>query len=290
MSTLQKQSSNKVFDGTLTKYSFKSKALGNLDAKLNIFLPPQASESNPVPIIYYLAGLTCTEDNGAQKGGFFETASKEGIAICFPDTSPRGAKIEGEDESYDFGSGAGFYVNATKEPWNKHYNMYEHVVNEIPEKLREGKVPVDLSKASIFGHSMGGHGALTLYLREGDAKYKAASAFAPICHPTACPWGDKAFNGYLAGGLEEGKSYDATELIAKSEGKKLNILIDSGLADNFYESKQLLPEDFEAAARKAGHSEDAVTVRLREGYDHSYFFIASFGPDHVRWHAKILKA
>lgn len=169
--------------------------------------------------------------------------------------------------------------------------MYSHIVHEIPSVLSEAKLPLDLSRSSIFGHSMGGHGALTLYLREGSNKYKAASAFSPICHPTACPWGEKAFKGYLSGGVEAGKEHDATELISSgtTKGKKLNILIDSGLADNFYEQKQLLPEDFEAAARKAGHGEDEVRVRLQEGYDHSYFFISTFGPEHVRWHAKFLK-
>lgn len=147
--------------------------------------------------------------------------------------------------------------------------MYDHVVKELPQQLEAAGLPIDFSRASIFGHSMGGHGALTLYLKEGDSKYKSCSAFSPICHPTACPWGDKAFKGYLAGGVEEGKAHDATELISKVQGKKLNILIDSGLADNFYQQKQLLPEDFEAAARKAGHGEDEVKIRLQDGYDHS---------------------
>lgn len=196
--------------------------LGNLPANFNIFLPPGGSKA---PLLVYLSGLTCTEDNAAQKGGMFEAAAQEGVAILFPDTSPRGAKIEGEDESYDFGSGAGFYINATKEPWNKHYKMYDHVTKELPEVIEGSKdIPVDLSRVSIFGHSMGGHGALTLYLKEGDKKYKSASAFSPICHPTACPWGEKAFKGYLAGGVEEGKAHDATELISQSNGKKLNIL------------------------------------------------------------------
>lgn len=206
----------------MTKYSFTSKVLGNLPANFNLFTPPGNSKA---PVLIYLSGLTCTEDNGAQKGGMFEAASQEGIALLFPDTSPRGAKIEGEDDAYDFGSGAGFYVNATKEPWNKHYHMYDHVTKELPQVLSAEKgSELDFSRVSIFGHSMGGHGALTIYLKEGTQKYKSVSAFAPITHPTACPWGEKAFGGYLAGGVEEGKQHDATELIAKTSGQKLNIL------------------------------------------------------------------
>lgn len=291
--SLTQKSSNKNFGGELRKYSFQSKTLGDLETNINVFLPSEAiSSGKKVPVLYYLAGLTCTEDNGAQKGGFQQEAEKQGIAIVFPDTSPRGAKIEGEDDSYDFGSGAGFYINATKSPWNKNYNMYEFITKELPEVLKSNNLPLDLAKASISGHSMGGHGALTLYLKN-PSLYKSASAFAPICHPTKCPWGEKAFSNYLQGGIEEGKANDATELLLKVGGpdkRKLNILIDSGLGDNFYNDKQLLPEDFAKAAMDQGYTDEHIAIRLQEGYDHSYYFISTFAPEHVSYHAKFLKA
>ena len=291
------QSQNKVFDGVLTKYAFNSSALGGLETKINVFVPPKASASAKAPVLYYLAGLTCTEDNGAQKGAFFEAAAQEGIAIVFPDTSPRGANIDGEDESWDFGTGtwtsltqgAGFYLNATKSPWNKYYNMYDFVTKELPEKLKTSDLPLDLEKASILGHSMGGHGALVLYLRKFGT-YRSVSAFSPICHPIACPWGEKAFNGYLEGGVEAGKEYDAVELLSKLGKTNVDILVDCGLADNFYKQKQLLPETLSEAAKKAGIDASRVQVNLREGYDHSYFFISTFGAEHIRWHAKFLRA
>ncbi|PWN41941.1 S-formylglutathione hydrol [Ceraceosorus guamensis] len=291
--SLKQESLNKTFGGELRKYSYQSQALGGLTTNLNVFLPPTAigASAKAAPVLYYLAGLTCTEDNGAQKGGMFGAAASHGIALVFPDTSPRGAKIEGEDESWDFGTGAGFYVNADKAPWNKHYNTYDYVVREIPAKLSEAGLPIAVEKASIFGHSMGGHGALSIYLREAG-KYKSASAFAPISHPTACPWGEKAFSGYF-NDAAKGKEHDSTELISQAGGsskRQLNILIDSGTGDNFYKQKQLLPEDFEAAARKAGYDAKDVNVRLQEGYDHSYFFISTFAGEHINWHAKFLTA
>jgi len=210
MSGLEQKSQIKAFEGTLTKYSFKSTTLGGLSANFNVYLPPSVSSSSssasPVPILFYLSGLTCTEDNATQKAPtFLEAAAKEGIAIVFPDTSPRGANIEGEDESYDFGSGAGFYVNATKEPWSKHYKMYDHVVKELPEMLKKSGLPLDTSRMSITGHSMGGHGAISLYLLNPE-QYKSTSAFSPICHPTGCQWGKKAFEGYLAAGSRRARS------------------------------------------------------------------------------------
>lgn len=288
------KSSNKVNGGVLHKLSFESLALGGLTTQVNVFVPPSAASGAPapVPVLYFLAGLTCTEDNAAQKGNLFATAAEEGVGLVFPDTSPRGAGIEGEDESYDFGSGAGFYVNATKQPWARHYRMYEYIVSELPARLKASGLPLvriripplpppprrltdrltalqDTSRASITGHSMGGHGALTLYLRE-QTRFRSCSAFAPICHPTACPWGQKAFQGYLAGGTEEGKAHDATLLIANQAGKRrLDILIDSGTADDFYKQNQLLPEAFADAAKKAGFGDDQVNVRLQDGYDHS---------------------
>ncbi|KAJ1025193.1 hypothetical protein NDA16_002698 [Ustilago loliicola] len=285
--SFNKKSSNKVSGGTLTKYAFTSTSLASLETNINVFLPSSAAnDGKKVPVLYYLSGLTCTEDNAAQKGGFFNAAEKAQIALVFPDTSPRGANVEGEDESYDFGSGAGFYLNATKEPWIKAYNMYDYVVKELPQKLEENKLPIDTSRASIFGHSMGGHGALTLYLKNRSL-YRSASAFSPICNPTACPWGKKAFEGYLANGLSEGEQYDAT-LLLKQATEQPNILIDSGTADDFYKQGQLLPENFQKIAEEKGFDK-GVEVRLQDGYDHSYYFISSFAEDHIQFHAKFLK-
>jgi len=286
---LQKVSTNKVCEGELTKYKFKSAALGGLDANFNLFLPPNASIAK-VPVLVYLAGLTCTEDNGAQKGSFFGVASAQGIAILFPDTSPRGADILGEDDDWDFGTGAGFYLNATKPEYAKNYRMLTHITLELPQIIETAGLPIDFKRQSIFGHSMGGHGALTLYLASKTKQYRSASAFSPICNPSQCPWGEKAFNGYLQGGVEEGKAqYDATELISKSK-EPVHILIDFGLDDNFYKQGQLLPENFLKAARTAGYDEVQVRVRKHEGYDHSYYFISTFASDHIHFHANFLKA
>ncbi|KDQ63369.1 carbohydrate esterase family 1 protein [Jaapia argillacea MUCL 33604] len=286
--SLEKLSSNKAFHGDLIKYKFKSTALGGLDSQFNLFLPANAAQGK-VPVLFYLSGLTCTEDNGAQKGAFLKDAADEGIAIIFPDTSPRGAGIEGEDTDWDFGTGAGFYVDATNSKYAKHYNMATHVSVELPQVIEAAVIPIDFSRQSIMGHSMGGHGALTLYLKNLK-QYRSASAFAPISNPTKCPWGEKAFKGYLQGGLEEAApKYDATELIAKVK-ENVHILIDYGTADNFYKQGQLLPENFLKAAREAGHDEVQVRVRPQEGYDHSYFFISTFAADHVHFNANFLKA
>ncbi|KAJ7139944.1 carbohydrate esterase family 1 protein [Mycena epipterygia] len=280
-------SSNKVCGGEIRKYKFKSAALGGLNANFNLFLPQQATSTN-VPLLVYLAGLTCTEDNGAQKGGFFGTASAKGIALLFPDTSPRGAGIDGEDADWDFGTGAGFYLNATHPKWVKNYNMLTHVTLELPQVLGAAGLPIDLARQSIFGHSMGGHGALTLYLASKTNQYRSVSAFSPICNPVNCPWGQKAFDGYLQGGVKEAaEQYDATELI-KKRTEPVRILIDYGTGDNFYKQGQLLPENFLQAARDGGHDESQVQVRSQEGYDHSYFFISTFAADHINFHAEFL--
>lgn len=258
-----------------------------------MFLPANAA-GGKVPVLFYLSGLTCTEDNGAQKGGFMGPAAQEGIALVFPDTSPRGAGVAGEDDDWDFGTGAGFYVNATNPKYARHYNMLTHVTLELPEVIQAAGLPIDFTRQSIFGHSMGGHGALTLYLSSvlsGTKQYRSASAFSPISNPTQCPWGQKAFGGYLQGGVEEAKDkYDATELIAKTGGEPLHVLVDYGTGDNFYKQGQLLPENFLKAARDAGYDEVQVRVRSQEGYDHSYYFISTFGADHIHFHANFLKA
>ncbi|KAJ6627107.1 carbohydrate esterase family 1 protein [Mycena sp. CBHHK59/15] len=281
-------SSNKAFGGELRKYKFKSAALGGLDANFNLFLPPQASSTN-VPLLVYLAGLTCTEDNGAQKGAFFGPAAARGLALLFPDTSPRGAGVAGEDADWDFGTGAGFYLNATQPAFATYYNMRTHVTLELPQVLAAAALPLDLARQAVFGHSMGGHGALTLYLGSKTNQYRSASAFAPICNPINCPWGQKAFNGYLQGGVTEAaEQYDATELI-KERTDPVHILVDYGTGDNFYKQGQLLPENFLQAARDAKHDEAEVKVRSQEGYDHSYYFISTFAADHINFHADFLQ-
>jgi len=292
---VEQTSKNLSWNGAIYGYKATSSSLGGLETSFNVFVPSSSSSSSKkFPVLYYLAGLTCNADTGAQKGGFLRDAAEQGIALVFPDTSPRGAKVEGEDESWDFGTGAGFYLNATNSKWEKHYNMDKFITQELPKLLQETGLPLDTKTASIFGHSMGGHGAVTLYLLYPEL-YKSSSAFAPILNPTQCAWGKKAFSGpngndgYLANGIEEGKSRDATELVAGlKEGRKLDLLIDYGTGDQFYKDGQLLPENFEAAIKKAGQSN--VTVRSQEGFDHSYWFIQSFGPEHIKFHAKYLKA
>ncbi|KAF7320269.1 S-formylglutathione hydrolase [Mycena kentingensis (nom. inval.)] len=273
---LELVSENRVFEGQLRKYKFKSAALGGLSANFNLYLPPQ-STSAPVPVLVYLSDATSYKHD--IKGNFFEPAAAHGIALLFPDTSPRGAGIEGEDSDWDFGTGAGFYLNATNPKYSKHYNMLTHVTLELPQVIAAAGLPVDWTRQSIFGHSMGGHGALTLYLSSATKQYRSASAFAPICNPTQCPWGQKAFAGFLQGGVDEAKDiYDATELIKKHKDP-VNILVHYGTADNFYKQKQLLPENFAAAAKEAGKD---VEIHAVEGYDHSYFFISTFAVSNTK--------
>lgn len=254
------------------------------EMKVNLFLPPGASASKPAPVLIYLAGLTCTGDNGAEKGFFQHKAAEKGIAVVFPDTSPRGLEIAGEDDSFDFGSGAGFYVDATRQPWAKGYRMYSYITEELPRALFGQFEQLDGKRVGITGHSMGGHGALTLFLKN-PGMYKSVSAFAPIANPSECPWGQKAFGGYFG---DDDKSkwaeHDATALLPKYP-HDTDILIDVGTGDNFYKQGQLLPEKFEEAAKKAGKR---VQVRYQPDYDHSYFFISTFANDHVEHAAKYL--
>lgn len=287
MQGLKRLARNKCFGGFVEKWQHDSTVLG-LPAKFSVFLPEKASEDNKVNALYWLSGLTCTEDNFIQKAGAQSHANKHNVALICPDTSPRGANQPTEDDAYDFGTGAGFYVDATKEGWNKHYNMYSYITDELPKLIEENFHVTN--KKSIFGHSMGGHGALSLFLKNPD-KYQAVSAFAPIVNPLECPWGQKAFNGYF-NDPSEGKEYDSTVLVTNYDGEKTaNILIDQGTDDDFYKQKQLLPENFKAAVES-----DAVKQRgnvnlelnMREGYDHSYFFISTFVGDHIAWHAKFL--
>jgi S-(hydroxymethyl)glutathione dehydrogenase/alcohol dehydrogenase len=269
-----------IFDGKLTRYSHLSSSTGS-EMRFTVYQPP-ACRSGPVPALYWLSGLECTDENFVQKSGAFKSASVLGIMIVVCDTSPRGLSLPGEDDSWDFGTGASFYVNATVGPFDKHYRMYDYVSEELP-RLIELEFPAMAGVRSIFGHSMGGHGALTIALKN-PSKYSSVSAFAPICHPTECAWGRQAFEGYL-GSVEAGKEYDAVGII-KNLGHQVfpDILIDQGLADKFL-SSQLNLDDFEEACSSVGQK---VTVRRHQGYDHGYNFISTFIADHLRYHMKYL--
>jgi len=270
--------SNKCFGGWLKRYKHTSTATGT-EMVFAIYLPPQA-QTEKVPVLYWLSGLTCTDENFMQKAGAQRMAAELGIALVAPDTSPRGTDLPGEHDSYDFGSGAGFYVNATRQPWSAHYNMFDYVTEELPALL-EQYFPVT-DKRSISGHSMGGHGALICALKK-PGQYASVSAFAPIANPVNCPWGEKAFSGYLGDDREAWKAWDACELVGSAK-EKLPLLVDQGEADNFLK-EQLKPEALEAAFKAAGYP---LELRLQPGYDHSYFFIASFIGDHLRHHARAL--
>jgi S-formylglutathione hydrolase len=242
----------------------------------SVFLPEEANRTS-VPVVYWLSGLTCTDQNFVTKAGAQAQAAKLGMAIVCPDTSPRGHDVADDpDGDWDFGLGAGFYLDATEAPYSEHYSMYEYVVNELFDLVGK-ELPIDNGRASIAGHSMGGHGALTIALKN-PAQFRSVSAFAPISAPMQCPWGEKAFSRYLGNDRETWKKYDASELITKSP--QLPMLIDQGDADNFL-SAQLKPEVFLAAADQAGYE---LEYRLQPGYDHSFFFIATFIADHLRFH------
>lgn len=280
-----------TFGGTLYKLTHTSSILkASIDA--NVFVPPQASKQT-VPVLFYLSGLTCTPQNASEKGFLHAWASQHGIAIVFPDTSPRGLSLPGEHDDWDFGSGAGFYVNATQDPWSSHYKMYDYITEELPETVFADvnfKDILDSSRVSITGHSMGGHGALSIFLKN-PGKYKSVSAFAPICNPSNCPWGIKAFTGYF-GDSEEAKNtlwkqHDATELIKQYKGPTPEILVDVGKGDGPYNQKQLLPENFLEASKGSAYDGN-VTIRYHEGYDHAYYFISSFAKDHIEHAAKYL--
>ncbi|HEU4536702.1 MAG TPA: S-formylglutathione hydrolase [Polyangiaceae bacterium] len=269
------------FGGSVGFYRHDSRACG-LPMRLAVFRPPQASRG-PVPVLYYLAGLTCTEETFMAKAGAQRLAAELGLMLVAPDTSPRGAGAPGEDADWDFGTGAGFYLDATRDPWSKHYRMYSYVTDELPA-LVAASFPARPDRQGIFGHSMGGHGALVCGLRNPD-KYRSISAFAPIGAPSQCPWGEKAFGGYLGPDREAWRAYDASELVKASQHPG-TILVDQGTSDKFL-APQLKPEIFEAACREAGQR---LTLRRHEGYDHSYYFIATFVDDHLRHHAAALCA
>ncbi|MFK7896750.1 MAG: S-formylglutathione hydrolase [Myxococcota bacterium] len=272
-------SETRAFGGVQKTLSHASEATGT-DMRFSVFLPP-AAEKGPVPVLYFLSGLTCTDENVTVKGGAQQFAARHGLAFVAPDTSPRGLDLPREHDDWDFGSGAGFYVNATESPWNAHYRMYEYVTEELPQILQE-TLPIQTDRAAITGHSMGGHGALVIGLRNPD-RYASISAFAPIVSPTQCPWGHKALSNYLGSNRETWREYDAS-LLVEQKAHPYKILIDQGEADGFLE-EQLKPEIFATAAQKSGQ---ALELRMQAGYDHSYFFIASFMEDHVAHAAKAL--
>lgn len=282
MASLKQISSARCFGGFQKVFEHQSSVLQCL-MKFAIYLPPQI-DTDKVPVLYWLSGLTCTEQNFITKAGAQRFLSSLGIALVAPDTSPRGCNIEGEDDSYDFGSGAGFYVDATEEKWKENYKMYSYVTSELPE-LIQTNFNVNPAKKSIFGHSMGGHGALICTLKN-PGMYRSVSAFSPICNPINCPWGQKAFTGYLGTDREEWKKWDATELVKTYKGPPFSyVFIDQGKADNFLSEGQLLPENFVQSAQDGGVP---VVLRMQEDYDHSYYFIATFIEDHIRHHAAAL--
>jgi len=275
------EKSQRSFGGEQRYFSHDSGTIG-LPMQCAVYLPPAALKGEPCPVLYFLSGLTCTPDNFTAKAGAQRVASEEGLILVMPDTSPRGAGVPGEDEDWDFGTGAGFYVDATESPWSKHYRMWSYVTEELPE-LIEGSFPVIAGARAISGHSMGGHGALVVGLRLPE-RYRSVSAFSPIVAPTKVPWGHKALGGYLGDDREAWKAYDATELVTKKQ-HPAPILIDQGLSDGFLE-EQLQPEHFEKACAANGQS---LKYRAHEGYDHSYFFIATFIEDHLRHHLAHLR-
>lgn len=276
--SLEMISSQRAFGGWHKRYRHRSTATGT-DMVFAIFLPPQTATGDKVPVLYWLSGLTCTDENFATKAGAQRVAAELGIALVMPDTSPRGAEVADADR-YDLGQGASFYVNATQAPWQKHYQMYDYVVQELPA-LIETHFPVTAQRA-ISGHSMGGHGALMVALRNPQ-RYVSASAFSPIVNPSQVPWGQTAFAAYLGEDRAQWQSYDSCHLLSQADSK-LPILIDQGDQDNFL-ATQLQPE---VLATLAKARDWPLTLRIQPGYDHSYFFVASYIEEHLRFHAAYL--
>lgn len=272
---------HRCFGGTQGVYAHDSRET-RCRMEFAVYVPPQAPHSR-IPVLYWLSGLTCTWANFTEKAGAQRYAAEHGIVLVAPDTSPRGTDFPGEHEAYDFGSAAGFYVDATQEPWSQNYRMYSYVTKELPA-LVEASFPVDPDRAGIFGHSMGGHGALICALKNPD-RYRSLSAFAPISAPMRVPWGEKAFSGYLGADRQAWRAWDASELAAGADWKT-EVLVDQGTADDFLET-QLRPQLLQEACRAAGIP---LTLRYQAGYDHSYYFMASFIRDHIAHHARDLKA
>jgi S-formylglutathione hydrolase len=278
--SLEQIGANQSFGGQQLRYKHQSTTL-NCEMTFSVYLPPQANKGS-VPVLYWLSGLTCTDENFVQKAGAQRYAAEHGIAIVCPDTSPRGEGVADDPEgAYDMGLGAGFYVNATQQPWAEHYQMYSYVVDELSAIINT-EFPIDGQRASISGHSMGGHGALIIALKN-PGRFKSVSAFAPICSPLNCPWGNKTLSNYLGENLEDWKQYDTVELVKQST-VQLPVLVDQGEGDNFL-AEQLKTELLIRASEEA---EFPMQIRLQPEYDHSYFFIATFIGEHIAFHARAL--
>ena len=279
--SLELISQHRCFGGSQRYYRHESAEIG-LPMRFSVFVPPQA-EHGPVPVLFYLAGLTCTEETFMIKAGAQRLAAELGVMLVAPDTSPRGANVPGEDESWDLGTGAGFYLDATTAAWRTHYRMDSYVTGEL-HGIVTSALPGDAARVGIFGHSMGGHGALVLALRH-PGKFRSVSAFAPIAAPSQCPWGQKAFGAYLGENRDAWAAYDASALMrGLRQPFPDGILVDQGTADQFL-AEQLYPEVFEAACASAGQP---LTLRRQEGYDHGYYFISTFIEDHIRFHVERL--
>ncbi len=276
---MEVRSRQACFGGMMGLYTHASDATGT-PMRFGVYVPPQAARA-PCPALYYLAGLTCTEETFAQKAGALRLAAEHGLVLVMPDTSPRGLDLPGEAESWDFGLAAGFYLNATQAPWAEHYRMAQYVSQELPA-LVEAEFPVRPDRRGVFGHSMGGHGALVTAMRD-PARWHSVSAFAPISNPSAVPWGQKAFTGYLGPDRAAWDEWDATALLRRGAYPG-PILVDQGDADQFLQV-QLQPAAFQQAAAAAGQD---LTLRMQPGYDHSYWFIQTFMADHMAHHAREL--
>lgn len=278
--SLEQIAANQSFGGQQLRYKHQSTSL-NCEMTFSVYLPPQAQDRS-VPVLYWLSGLTCTDENFVHKAGAQQFAAQFGLAIVCPDTSPRGEGVADDPEgAYDMGLGAGFYINATQQPWAQHYRMYDYVVEELPA-LINGEFPVDPEAMSISGHSMGGHGALTIALKNPQ-RYRSVSAFSPICSPINCPWGEKVFSHYLGDNKSDWLRYDSVELVQQA-GAQLPVLVDQGEADNFLAEQLKTQLLIDMAKQK----DFPMTIRMQPAYDHSYFFIATFIAEHLAFHSKFL--
>jgi len=280
LKSIEQIGANQSFGGQQLRYKHQSVVL-NCEMTFSIYLPPQA-EKGPVPVLYWLSGLTCNDENFVQKAGAQQHAAEHGVAIVCPDTSPRGDGVADDPEAaYDKGLGAGFYVNATEQRWAEHYQMYSYILDELPALINR-EFPVDGQRSSISGHSMGGHGALTIALKNPE-RFKSVSAFAPICSPLNCPWGEKVLSNYLGDDRQVWKQYDTIDLVGQAK-QHLPVLVDQGDADNFL-SEQLKTELLVQAGQVADYP---MQIRMQPDYDHSYFFIATFIGQHIAFHARAL--
>lgn len=274
---LRSVSSWRCFSGTLSVFDHDS-SVCRTGMRFAVFSPPQQGK---MPVLWYLSGLTCTWENVMTKAGLQRAAAELGVMVIAPDTSPRGEGVH-DDPAYDLGQGAGFYLTATQAPWSTHFHMDRYIVEELQQIVAENFPAADMARQGVTGHSMGGHGALTLHLKHPDL-FRSVSAFAPIVAPTQVPWGQKAFTAYLGDNRDAWKQYDSCELV-KQRPSRAHVLIDQGGADSFLD-RELQPQRFVDAARSSGQQ---VTLRMQEGYDHSYYFVSTFIDDHLRWHADVL--